>query len=85
MIQEALQKALLWNNALLSGAVKSPLELAELSGVSQRYIAQIIKLAYLSPAIINKVFKGDIPHDLTLGKLKRQIPLSWDEQKALFS
>jgi hypothetical protein len=40
-IQEALQKALLWSNALLSSVVKSTVELVERSGVSQRYVAQI--------------------------------------------
>ena len=84
-IQEALQKALIWNNALLSGAVNSTMKLAVQSGVSQRYVAQIIKLAYLSPSIINRIFKGDIPHDLTLGKLKRQVPLDWVKQESLFS
>ena len=84
-IQEALQKALLWNNALLSGAVKSTAKLAGQSGVSQRYIGQLIKLAYLSPVIIQRIFRGDIPHDLTLGKLKCQIPLDWTDQENLFS
>ena len=84
-IQQALQKALLWNNALLSGVAQSKTQLAEHSGVSTRYITQLIKLAYLSPDIIQRIFSGDIPHDLTLGKLKRQIPLSWDKQEVLFS
>jgi hypothetical protein len=84
-IQEALQKALIWNNALFSGAVNSTMELAVQSGVSQRYVTQIIKLAYLSPSIISRIFKGNIPHDLTLGKLKRQVPLGWVKQESLFS
>ena len=52
--------------------------------VSQRYITQIIKLAYLAPEIMNRIFEGDIPHEMTLGSLKKRIPLDWSEQKALF-
>ena len=73
------------NNALLPVVVKSTEELVNQSGVSQRYVAQIIKLAYLSPTITSRVFKGDMPYDLTLGKLKRRIPWDWAEQKNLFS
>jgi hypothetical protein len=42
-------------------------------------------LAWLSPTIVERIFRGDIPHDLTLGRLKQHVPLSWKEQDTLFS
>lgn len=84
-IQEAVKCALLWNHALVTGAARSTTDLAEQSGVSLRYISQLIPLAWLSPTIVERIFRGDIPHDLTLGRLKQNIPLSWKEQKTLFS
>jgi hypothetical protein len=48
-------------------------------------VSQLIRLAFLSPSIIRRIFKGDIPHDLTLGKLKANIPLDWAEQEVIFS
>ena len=60
-IQEAMRKAPLWNDALVCGKAGSTKMLAEDSGVSQRYMAQLMKLAYLSPALIQRILKGDIP------------------------
>jgi len=84
-IQEALKKGLKWNHALINGEAKSAKELAARHNISDRYVSQSIRLAFLSPKIIRRIFKGDIPHNLTLGKLKTNIPLGWDEQEAIFS
>jgi len=84
-IQKALQNAMLWNNALLSGAVKSSSDLAMMNNVSQRYVPQIIKLACLSPTLMQRIYDGDIPHDLTLGKLKTQLSSEWEHQEKLFT
>ena len=83
-IQEALSKALNWNQSLLSGAVSSMAELAAQENVTQRYIAHLLKLAFLSPGIMEAITKGKIPSDLTLGKLKNGIPLDWKEQAYKF-
>lgn len=51
-----------------------------------RYVSHLIKLAWLSPAMIERIFKGEITHGLTLGKLMKHITtLSWAEQESLFS
>ena len=47
--------------------------MADQEQVSQRYITQIIKLAYLAPEIMDRIFEGDIPHEMTLGSLKKHI------------
>jgi len=69
---------------VLNGELTSLKEVAKREGVSQRYIASIIKLAYLSPQIMSKIAKGNIPHELTLTRLKKNIPLDWSEQERLF-
>jgi len=46
--------------------------------------ASIIRLAFLSPSIMEKISKGNIPHDMTLTRLKKNIPLVWSEQEHLF-
>jgi len=84
-IQDALKKGLIWNQALVSGEVRSAKELAEKDRYDPRYISQLMRLAYLSPNIISRIFKGDIPHDCTLKKLKKGFPLEWAEQETLFS
>jgi site-specific DNA recombinase len=83
-IQDALRKALNWNQALITGKAASKADLARNEGVSSRYITQIIKLAYLAPDIMSAIIKGNIPATLTLVRLKADIPLDWNEQRDLF-
>ncbi len=83
-IQNAVRKGILWNASLLSGEVSGIAELARQNNVSSRYISQIIKFAFLDPALVMRIFRGDIPHDLTLGKLKADLESDWTKQQALF-
>jgi hypothetical protein len=83
-IQDSLGKALNWNQAIISSKAASKAELARNEGVSERYITQIIKLAYLAPDIMSAIIKGNIPATLTLVRLKKAIPLDWNEQRSLF-
>jgi len=83
-VQDSLRKALQWNQALISGKANSMAELARSEDVTQRYIAHIIKLAYLAPDIMDAIIKGNVPAQLSLGQLKKDIPLDWDEQRRLF-
>ena len=74
-------KALNWNQALLDGSARSMTDLAKRSNVTQRYVAHLIKLAFLAPDIIQAIFRGDVPQDLSLDQLKAGFPLDWDEQR----
>jgi hypothetical protein len=80
-IQKALYLALNWNEELITGKVNSINELAQRHGVAQRYVSEIIKLAWLSPDIMKSIFKGDIPPTLSLSKLKKGFPLEWNQQQ----
>lgn len=79
-IQEALSKAMKWNQALISGEVATMKALAEKEGVAQRYLALLIKLAWLSPEIMQAIIRGQIPATLSLDKLKKGFSLDWHEQ-----
>jgi len=39
----------------------------------------------LSPDNIKRVFKGDIPFDMTVKKLKQGFPLNWQAQENIFT
>lgn len=90
-IQQAVKQGLIWNQKLVSGKAGSAKSIANGIDVSDRHVCQCVKLAVqcvklavLSPAIIKRIFQGDIPHDMTLKKLKTGIPLEWSEQEQLF-
>ena len=83
-IQDALAKALTWNQAILTGSISSLTAVAKQEGVSQRYIAELLKLAFLAPDIIEAINKGDIPETLSLVTLRQGIPLDWGHQRQRF-
>ena len=58
--------------------------LAKQEGVTQRYIAHLLKLAFLAPDIIEAIINGDVPETLSLGILKQGIPRDWQEQRSRF-
>ena len=55
-------------------------ELATKHGVTQRYIAHLIQLDWLSPDIIQAIYRGQIPATLSLERLKKGFPPEWDKQ-----
>ena len=82
-LQSALAKALRWNQALIDGEVASMTALAKQEHVTQRYIAHLIKLAFLAPDIMDAIIGGRLPSSLSLEQLKKGFPLDWDEQRKL--
>jgi DNA invertase Pin-like site-specific DNA recombinase len=80
-IQNALKKALIWNQVLITNQVSGMKALAKQEKVTQRYIAHLIQLAFLAPDIMEAIIKGDIPKKLTLYKLKEGFSYDWNEQR----
>ena len=83
-LQRALRKALSWNDAILSGKVVSLVDIAKQEKVTQRYIAQMIRLAYLAPDIQEAIFQGNIPTTWTVDQFREAIPLGWQQQRLKF-
>jgi DNA invertase Pin-like site-specific DNA recombinase len=83
-IQNALAKALEWNQALIAGSVSSMAELARQNDVTQRYIAHLIKMAFLAPDIMMAIKQGKIPSGLSLGRVKKGFSMNWEEQRRVF-
>ena len=82
-IQKALRKALVWNQTLLDGKASTLTELAKKENVAQRYICDLIKLAYLAPDIIEAIIDGKVPAGLTLVRLKKRFSMDWPKQRQL--
>jgi hypothetical protein len=57
-------------------------DLAKAEGLAPNYVDRILRLAFLSPTIVNAVLDGTAPTDLTLERLKdvKCIASSWAEQ-----
>jgi hypothetical protein len=82
---KAIVRAHGWFDDLVSGRAQSANAIAKREGITDRYVSQLLPLAFLAPDIVEKILAGTQPVDLTAEKLIRRIdlPLGWAEQKAL--
>ncbi len=48
--------------------------------MTERYVSRIMHLAFLAPDIVEAILDGYQPADMELERLKKGIPVSWDEQ-----
>lgn len=78
----AISRARGWFDGLADGRHGSIGEIAADEGVSDRYISQLLPLAFLAPAIIDAILAGRQPAELTLDSLVKYVdlPLDWAEQ-----
>jgi len=79
-LQNSLMKGITWNQLLITGQVSNIKMLAKQENVTQRYISRLIKMAFLSPDIMEAIIKGDTPKKLTIGLLRDKFSYDWDEQ-----
>jgi DNA invertase Pin-like site-specific DNA recombinase len=77
----ALVRARTWLDELLSGKVGSIEEIARREGLKQRYTARIVRLAFLSPELVELVLSGRQPLILELEGVMYGFPMRWDAQK----
>jgi site-specific DNA recombinase len=72
-------------DALVSGRVKSVVELATIEGVSDRYVSRLLPLAFLAPDIVEAIAAGRQPAEVTTHRLLRHfdLPTEWSAQRRL--
>jgi DNA invertase Pin-like site-specific DNA recombinase len=78
---KALARAHSWVTRLLSGQASSIRAIAQAEGLTARYVARIVPLAFLAPDITEAMLEGTQPQDLTLAKLCQRLPLAWPEER----
>ncbi len=78
----ALRNAHHWSKDLRTGTQLA--QIAETQGVSKRYVARILPLAFLSPRLQSAILEGTQPVDLNLEKLVRtRLPIDWKDQERM--
>ncbi len=78
---KALARSRQWFEELSSGRASSMTALAQKAGVSRRYVARLLPLAFLAPAIVEAIATGQARLTLTAEQLTRHLalPLDWNE------
>ena len=82
---KALARAFRWKRMLESGEFSSISELAEKEGIAFTYMARVMRLSLLSPAIVDAIMDGRQPANITLADLMGSFPPGWQEQQALWT
>jgi hypothetical protein len=76
-----LAKAWLWQDQLESGEFGSVEEIAAANKVDRTHISRILQLTSLSPTIVEQILCGNEHEGLSLRRLRKGIPVVWNEQK----
>jgi hypothetical protein len=79
---KALARAWRWQRMLDSGVYTSVTEIAEAERIGKSYVSRILRLALLTPDIVEAILSGRTLHLLMLEQVERPLPASWEEQRA---
>lgn len=80
-VLRAIAKAWSWRRKLESGEAGTIQDLAEAEGVSDRYVGRMLRLAYLAPAVLQKLLISRAPPALSIKDLAAAAELPWSEQE----
>jgi len=81
----ALARAFRWQEMIETGQAESNSDLARKLNLDQSYIARTTRLASLAPDIVEAILTGQEPDGLSLRALRRDVPLSWEEQHRMLA
>jgi len=73
-----------WREQLLTGPVDSIKDLARKNGMTTSYVMRVVRVGFLAADIMEAIFNGTQPADMTLERFRRPIPLEWPKQRQLF-
>jgi hypothetical protein len=65
----------------MKGEAVSTNALARREGLDHRRISRLLSPAWLATHIMEAIARGDIPHTLSLARLKKGFPLDREEQR----
>jgi hypothetical protein len=73
-----------WHRKLFDGTHASIEDLAKSESISPSFVSRILRLAYLSPTVIEAILDGKYPAQLTMKDLMEPFPMEWDAQARHF-
>jgi len=78
----AISRAHRWKKLLDEGGFTSIRQMATRLGIAHPYVARVMRLTLLAPDIIEAILDGNEPDGLSLERLRRPMPMLWEEQTA---
>jgi hypothetical protein len=82
---KALARAWRWQRMLDEGVYTSISEIGDAENISKSYVSRILRLALLSPVIVEAILAGRTDQSPMLEQLELPLPACWEEQRRLLS
>ena len=79
-VLKAIAKAWSWRRMLESGAVGTMADIAEAENVTPPYVGRMLKLAYLAPAVLEKLLTARLSPVVSVKALAEAAEMPWAEQ-----
>ena len=73
-----------WHRKLFDGTHASIEDMAKSETISPSFASRILRLAYLSPMIVEAILDGKYPAHLTMKDLMEPFPVDWSMQEKIF-
>jgi hypothetical protein len=64
-----------WQHRLINGASSSINELTDAERINASYVNRVLRMTYLSPAIVEAILDGQFPTYLTMNNLMEPFPM----------
>ncbi len=80
-VLKAIAKAWSWRRKLESGTVATIQDIAEAEGISDRYIGRMLRLAYLAPAVLDRLLIQRMSPAVSVKDVAAAAELPWAKQE----
>jgi hypothetical protein len=81
-VLKAIARAWGWRRKLESGAATTMQDIAQVEDVSDRYVGRMLRLAWLAPAVLERLLVQRVPPAVSIKDLAAVADLPWAEQVA---
>lgn len=78
---KALARAFRWKRMLETGDFVTIAELAEHEGIAPSYMTRVLRLALLTPDIVEAILDGVQGPEVTLVRVLEPFPVEWEQQR----
>ena len=73
-----------WHRQLFDGTHASIADIAKSENINPSFVSRILRLAYLSPTLVEAILDGKYPAHLTMKDLMEPFPMDWERQREHF-
>jgi hypothetical protein len=80
---KALARSWRWQRMLDDGVSASVSDIGDAENISKSYVSRILRLALLAPDIVESILAGRTDQAITLERLERPLPASWEAQRTV--